>query len=120
MDQNALTKFKNEILSITKYDSIKYSEKNSISFSGSPIQHPYDNEKFILICDPISDHTEFLEFSKTDVVKIEDLTSITTSKGESIRLIKVWIKEGVVALKYQPFIVGKTNIIVDKIKKTAE
>jgi len=119
MDQNALTKFKNEILSITKYDSLKFSEKNSVSFSGSPIQHPYDNEKFILICDPLSDHTEFLEFSKTDVVKLEDLTSITTKKGESVRLIKIWIKEGVVALKYQPFIVGKTNIIVDKIKKTA-
>lgn len=114
MDQMALTKFKEEIMSLTKFDSSKFSEKTSVSFSGSPMPHPYDSSKFILICDPLSEHTEFLEFNKSDVTKIEDATSVTTDSGKSLRFLRVWIKEGVIAVKYHPFVVAKTKNIFDK------
>lgn len=52
---------KQNLFPIEKFDFNKLSEHNCISFTGSLIQHPYEEDKFILICDPLSDHTQFIE-----------------------------------------------------------
>ncbi len=106
-----------DIFPIAKYNLENFSKDESVSFTGSPIHHPYDNSKFMLITDPLSEHTSFYEFSKVDVISVENLSSILSTKGESIHIIKVWIKTGVLALRYEPFIVGKTNEIIEKILK---
>jgi len=98
-----------EIFPIEKFNFNKFSEENSTCFTGSPIQHPYEDDKFILICDPLSDHTQFIEFSKSDMIFLEELQSIVTNKGENVTITKVWIKSGSLALRYEPFIVGKTK-----------
>lgn len=102
---------------ITKYDYDNVKKENCVSFTGSPIKHPYDEEKFILISDPLSDHTQFFEFHKKDVLFVEELSSLTTKEGESLQLTIIWIKIGVVALRYEPFVVGKTNAIIESLKK---
>lgn len=112
METKALT-LKN-IFPVEKFDFTKFSEKNSVCFTGSIIQHPYEEDKFILICDPLSEHTQFIEFSKNDLVYIEYLPSLTTKNGESVVINKIWIKEGSLALKFEPFIVGKTRDLMNK------
>lgn len=95
---------------LEKYDYNKFSDKGCISFTGSPSKHPYEDDKFILIRDPLSDHTDFLEFHKDDIVYVEELPSIySSSEKEPVNICRVWIKAGVVALKIQPFIVGNTG-----------
>ena len=102
------------IFPIEKYDYSKFSSDNCISFTGSPMQHPYDTSKFMLICDPLSDHTEFIEFSKSDLVFIEELPSISVKNGENIIISKIWIKIGAMALRFEPFVVAKTKDSVMK------
>ncbi len=81
----------------------------AVSFIGSPSKHPYEQDKFILIKDPISEHTEFIEFIKEDVLFVEDLPSLLTNDNESVSMKKVWIKEGSTGLRMEPFIVAKTK-----------
>jgi hypothetical protein len=103
-----------EIFPVEKFDFSKLNEENSVVFTGSPLQHPYEDEKFILILDPLSEHTQFIEFSKVDLVYVEELPSIISKKGENIMYSKIWIKNGALALKVDPFIVGKTRDFMNK------
>jgi hypothetical protein len=98
-----------KIFPVEKFDFSKFSSDNCVSFTGSPMQHPSDNSKFLLICDPLSDHTDFIEFTKSDLVYIEELPSISTKNGENVIFSKIWIKIGAMALRFEPFIVARTK-----------
>ncbi len=106
---NLLQIIKKSNFNIEKFDFSKFSEQNSVAFLGSPISHPYDEAKFILICDPISEHTEFIEFSKRDLTNMEHLTNIQTELHETVNMFRVWIKTGSTGVKYNPFVVTKTR-----------
>jgi inorganic pyrophosphatase len=114
---NKLLDKKDDIFPITKYKFDDFSKDKCVSFTGSPIKHPYDEEKFILICDPLSTHTNFYEFKKADVSYIENLTSLSSESGESIHIARVWIKKGIIGLHYEPFIVGNTSDILSDLNK---
>ncbi len=98
---------KMEIFPIEKFNYTKFSEDLCVNFVGSPIKHPYEDSKFILICDPLSPKTEFIEFQKEDVMYVEELPSLISEKGESIYMAKIFIKKGRIAIKYKPFVVGE-------------
>ena len=98
---------KMDILPIEKFNYTKFSEENSVVFTGSPVKHPYENDKFILISDPLSANTDFIEFKKEDLIFVEDLPSLISDKGESIQMVKVYIKKGAIAVRYKPFVVGE-------------
>ena len=104
---------KMDIFPLEKLNYSKISDTESVSFTGSPSKHPYEDDKFILIRDPLSDHTDFIEFYKNDVLYVEELPSILSRKNETINICRVWIKEGVVALKIQPFVVSNTKKEID-------
>lgn len=104
---------KDDFLSIEKYKNVDTSDIKSIAFTGSPRQHPSDNEKFILILNPLSDNTEFIEFNKNDIVYIEDLPTISTQSKGSVSMKIIWMKEGAVAVKMTPFVIAKTSTIYD-------
>lgn len=103
---------------VDKFDHSKFSKDNAISFTGSAVQHPHEGDKFVLICDPLSEHTEFIEFYKRDLIFMEEIESISIKDGENVIITKVWIKSGALALKIHPFIVSKTsqfaNVFVNK------
>ena len=103
--------------SIEKFDMSKFSRDNTVSFVGSAVQHPYEDDKFVLICDPLSDHTEFIEFFKTDLAYMEEIESISLKNGENVIITKVWIKSGSIALKVHPFIVSKTSQFLNRFSK---
>lgn len=107
----------NNLFPVEKFDMSKFSKENTVSFTGSAMQHPYEDDKFVLICDPISDHTEFIEFFKSDLVFIEEIESISTNKGESVIITRVWIKSGALALKVHPFVVTKTTQYIGRFGK---
>lgn len=104
-EKKALIKM--EIFPIIKFDYTKFSEEQCVNFIGSPVKHLYEDNKFILICDPLSPQTEFIEFQKEDLVYAEEISSLISENGESIYMAKVFIKKGSIAIRYKPFIVGE-------------
>ncbi len=96
---------------VEKFDFSKFSSSKSVAFLGTPISHPYDSNKFVLICDPLSEHTEFIDFLLSDLTNMEHLPTILTDNHESINMYRIWIKEGATAIRYSPFIVTKINKI---------
>jgi inorganic pyrophosphatase len=79
-----------------------------VAFSGSPQRHPYDPKKIILIADPYSTHHFFYEFLKEDIAYVEELPSIVNPQGETITMVRVWIKKMSIAMRCSPFIVADT------------
>ena len=82
--------------------------RHHVAFSGSPQRHPYDREKIILVADPYSTHNFFYEFHKDDIAYVEELPSIVNLKGETVNMVRVWIKKMSIAMRCSPFIVEDT------------
>jgi len=79
-----------------------------VAFSGSPQRHPYDREKIILVADPYSTHNFFYEFYKGDIAYVEELPSIVNVDGETVTMVRAWIKKMSIGMRCAPFIVGDT------------
>ncbi|MBP7553147.1 MAG: inorganic pyrophosphatase Ppa [Spirochaetes bacterium] len=103
---------KHNILQLEKIPFSSHNDDNSALFIGSPIKHPYEDDKFILICDPLTDHAMFIEFQKSDILFMEELSSLASDDGESVTIAKVFIKLGASAIRYEPFVVTKTKDIL--------
>jgi hypothetical protein len=65
-------------------------------------------EKLILISDPFSAQTAFYEFRLEDVRHVEELPSLVTESGESLTMVRLWVKKGALGLRYEPFLVADT------------
>jgi len=83
-------------------------QSTHVAFSGSPQRHPYDQQKIILIADPYSTHNFFYEFYKGDIAYVEELPNIVAVDGETITMVRVWIKKTSIGMRCSPFIVGDT------------
>ncbi len=96
-----------EKFEIQTYANIKNVDRsNHTPFSGSPKKHPYDKSRVILVADPFSDNTFYYEFRATDITFAEELSSITNIDGESIPMVRIWVKNNSVAIHCNPFIVN--------------
>ncbi len=80
-----------------------------VSFSGSPKKHPYDSKKVILIADPFSTDTLYYEFHKDDISYIEELPNLVNLDGETITMVRIWVKKMSVGIRCSPFIVEDTR-----------
>ena len=83
--------------------------KTHVPFSGSPKRHPYDPEKVILIADPYNTQNLYYEFNKVDISYVEELPSIVNLEGETITMVRIWIKKMSVGVRCSPFIVEDTG-----------
>jgi hypothetical protein len=97
---------------IVKYSTFADNSKEHVAFSGAPKKHPYDNEKIILILDPFSSHTLFYEFRIVDIVHVDELPQIATEGGESLKMVRIWVKKGSFGVRYEPFVVEDTVTIL--------
>jgi len=97
---------------IAKYSKVANYSKENVSFSGSPRKHPYDPEKIILIIDPFSTHTVFYEFRIKDIVHVEEHAQIVADTGESLQMVRIWVKKGSFGVRYEPFVVEDTVTIL--------
>ncbi|MFH2059777.1 MAG: inorganic pyrophosphatase Ppa [Pseudomonadota bacterium] len=82
-------------------------QKNHISFSGSPRKHPNEPTRVILIVDPFSEHTFFYEFNIEDIAFVQELPSISNLMGESVSMVRVWVRKKSIAIQCTPFVVDK-------------
>ncbi|SPD74853.1 conserved hypothetical protein [uncultured Desulfobacterium sp.] len=99
---------KAERLEIEEYKrpkDLKSIKKTHVAFSGSPLKHPYDPKKVILVADPFSTNTFYYEFNKDDIFYVEEQPNIVNIEGETITLARVWVKKMSVAVRCTPFIV---------------
>ena len=83
-------------------------EKTHVSFSGSPRKHPYDSNKVILIADPFSTNNLYYEFNKNDISYVEELPNLVNLDGNTIAVVRVWVKKLSIAIRCSPFIVEDT------------
>ena len=81
---------------------------NYVPFSGTPKRHPYDKDRIVLIPDPFSTQAFYYEFNTADIEGVEQLPSLVTLEGESVNMLRVWVKKGSVAVKSMPFVVDNT------------
>ncbi|MEJ2286166.1 MAG: inorganic pyrophosphatase Ppa [Desulfobacterales bacterium] len=94
-----------QIQSYEKPKDLRHMRKTHVSFSGSPRKHPYDMEQVILVADPFSTNNLFYEFNKDDISYVEELTSLVNQDGETIPMVRVWVKKMSVGIRCSPFIV---------------
>jgi inorganic pyrophosphatase len=85
--------------------------RTHVAFSGSPQRHPYDGEKIILIADPYSSHNVFYEFYKDDIAYVEELPSIVNVEGDTIMMVRAWIKKMSIGIRCSPFIVEDISVL---------
>jgi len=92
-----------EIQTYEKPKDINELKSNHVAFSGSPQRHPYDRKKFILIADPFSTQNHFYEFNKRDVSYVEEQPSIVNMDGETVNMVRIWVKKLSIGLHCSPF-----------------
>jgi inorganic pyrophosphatase len=80
-----------------------------VAFSGSPRRHPLDKEKVVLIADPYSSDSLCYEFDAKDIGFAEEQPNVTNPEGETIRMVRLWVKKGSVAIRSIPFVVEDTR-----------
>ncbi len=76
-----------------------------VCFTGSPLKHPHDGSKVVLVSDPYSSSPFYYEFGIDDIGHVEELPHIVRPDGESIAMARMWIKRGSRALRCLPFVV---------------
>ena len=98
-----------QIQAYKKPKNIHILKKTHVSYSGSPKKHPYDPDKVILVVDPFSTNTLYYEFNKDDISYLEELPNIVNLDGETITMVRVWVKKMSVGIHCAPFIVENTR-----------
>ena len=93
-----------------KPKNVQTLRKTHVSFSGSPKKHPYDTDKIILVADPFSTHTLYYEFNKDDISYLEELPNLVNLDGETITMVRIWVKKMSVGIRCSPFIVEDTRM----------
>ena len=94
--------------------------KNAVPFSGHPRQHPLEKHKIILINDPMGENPSVVEFNLDDVLFIEDLHALITEGGESLRVVRLWIRKGARGVILEPFEVDQPILFNDKAQEIQE
>ena len=85
-------------------------KETHVSFSGSPKKHPYDTDKVILVADPFCTNTLYYEFNKDDISYLEELPNLVSMDGETITMVRIWVKKMSVGIRCSPFIVEDTRM----------
>lgn len=94
-------------LELQKYvRNLDFDKKSCCSFYGTPKKHPYKENRVILVADPFSEHTFYYEFNMKDILSIEEQPSITNIEGDSVSMVRLWVKNKSIGLQCAPFIVG--------------
>jgi inorganic pyrophosphatase len=94
-----------EIQAYKKPEDINTLRKTHVAFSGSPKRHPYDSDKVVLVADPYSKQNVYYEFSKMDISYVEELPSLVNLDGETVTMVRIWLKKMSIGLRCSPFMV---------------
>lgn len=106
--------FYNILMSIRKFLNVlqphnivkqaaNFDRNTCVPFTGSLRKHPFDSAKLLLLTAPLTSHTQFLEFSFGDIAGIEEEPNLGSDTGESVTMVKIWVRKGSFGLQYKPF-----------------
>jgi inorganic pyrophosphatase len=98
-----------EIEAYKKPEDLKELRKTHVPFSGAPHKHPYDPKKIILVPDPYSSIPFYYEFRSNDIPFAEELPSIVSLEGATIKMARIWVKKMSRGLLCSPFLVEDTK-----------
>ncbi|MBN2402702.1 MAG: inorganic pyrophosphatase Ppa [Spirochaetes bacterium] len=101
---------KYEIQSYKKRTDLKELKKTYVPFTGSPQKHPYNHEIVILLIEPYNRNTSYYEFKTKDIFHVEELPNVTNLEGETVTMVRIWVKKKSVALRCAPFFVEDLKI----------
>ncbi|OQX20859.1 MAG: inorganic pyrophosphatase Ppa [Desulfobacteraceae bacterium IS3] len=104
-------KFEIQIYRKKKPYNLEELKQNHVSFSGSPLRHPTDAEKIVLVADPYSGNAFYYEFKVSDISYMEELPNLVNPEGETIPMSRIWVKKKSVGVRCLPFLVGDVKII---------
>jgi inorganic pyrophosphatase len=76
-----------------------------IPFTGSPLRHPFDKKKLILVADPYSNNTFYYEFRTVDVSYVEELPNIVNMDGIAMVMARLWVKKQSIGMRCTPFVI---------------
>ena len=99
-----------QIQAYQKPKNIQVLRETHVSFSGAPKKHPYDKDKIILVADPFSTHTLYYEFNKDDISYLEERPNLVNLDGETITMVRIWVKKMSIGIRCSPFIVEDTRL----------
>ncbi|MGZ3604985.1 MAG: inorganic pyrophosphatase Ppa [Thermodesulfobacteriota bacterium] len=84
-------------------------KRTHVPFSGSPLMHPHDPKKVILIPDPYTSSPFYYEFKSEDIAFAEKLPNVVNLKGETVIMVRFWVKKMSVGTFCTPFLVEETK-----------
>ena len=97
-------------LELQKYiKNLDRDRNDCCSFYGSPKKHPHEKNRIILVADPFSEHTFYYEFNIKDIMSIEEQANISNMAGESVSMVRLWVKKNSTGLQCTPFVIGSVN-----------
>ena len=94
-----------EIQAYRRPREVKDLRKTHVPFTGSPLKHPHDSKMVILVADPCSPNSFYLEFKADDITYVEELPTLVSLDGESIIMARIWVKKRSVGVRCTPFLV---------------
>jgi inorganic pyrophosphatase len=83
--------------------------RNCIAFAGTPLKHPHNRDKILLVPDPFCANTVYYEMNTEDIEFAEELPSLVTPGQETATMVRLWVRKGSLALRCTPFIVADTT-----------
>ncbi len=98
-----------EIEAYGRPKNLKGLMKTHVPFTGSPLKHPYHPQKVILIPDPYTSSPFYYEFKSDDITFAEKLPSIVNLGGETIPMVRFWVKKMSLGMLCTPFLVEETK-----------
>ncbi len=104
-------KFEIQVYKKKKPKDLEELKQNHVAFSGSPLRHPADAEKIVLVADPYSGNAFYYEFKVSDISYMEELPSLVNPEGETIPMARIWVKKKSVGVRCLPFLVGDIKIM---------
>ncbi len=98
-----------EIETFKRPKNLEELKRTHVAFSRSPLKHPLDPKKVILIPDPYTSSPFYYEFKAEDVAFAEKLPSVVNLKGETVTMVRFWVKKMSVGTLCAPFVVEETK-----------
>lgn len=98
-----------EIETSKRPKNLKELKRTHVPFTGSPLQHPYDPQKVVLVPDPYGSSPFYYEFKSNDITFVEKLPSIVNIEGKSIAMVRFWVKKMSLGMLCTPFLVEETK-----------
>jgi len=97
------------------FDIVKYGTHDpldAIAFIGTLRKHPYDQDKCLLLTARQEklhwlEEGVIIEFRLSDLIAADELPSPVNEQGAARSLIRIWVRRGAIAMRYEPFEVGE-------------